>query len=460
LQESDFNLAESSIQALSNSFTLTRGEKVHSPHTSPKLLRKNAVAFPTTPQDTSSSTTTKVANQSHTKSQKTAITSSGSTSSTSSVSSSTTTASSSNNSINRTPPVEPIIDLFAACSNDDAPPIPPRKSQTHSNEVNRSLKPQPVLPTSTTAIVTPTVPPLLQQLHHQQAPALPPTDNYENHQIPEQQPKPKPIFLAEEEDYDDDDDDSNPILGPAETITGIIDTRPLEQRTNYISFASLTNNVTSNFNLITINDTSSGTKDAQLPAPQASSATSTATTTTTNGDSSSKINSNTYLLKGNGNQLNNNFSNFNGTNANNHHQRHMSVPVGGQTPAKTLPTSSSTFQASINHQQQAPAVNSPFKISGGASNGLLYENVKMKTSSGNLIALNNINNNSSSSNVPYENINLEYINRLMKEGYSKENVVAALGISRNNFEMACDILHEFVSTNQNHATKVCDNLNR
>lgn len=81
-------------------------------------------------------------------------------------------------------------------------------------------------------------------------------------------------------------------------------------------------------------------------------------------------------------------------------------------------------------------------------------------SGGNLISLNSINNNSGSNvNVPYENINLEYINRLMKEGYSKENVVAALGISRNNFEMACDILHEFVSTNHQSAAagKICEN---
>lgn len=216
------------------------------------------------------------------------------------------------------------------------------------------------------------------------------------------------------------------------SFLGIIDTRPLEQRTNYISFASLTNNVTSNFNLITINDTSS-TKESS------------------NGGDSNK-NSNTYLLKNN--QLNNNFSNLNGTN----HQRHMSVPVGGtSTPTKSLPTSSSTFQASIN--QQSPNAPSPLKAEGACAPNLqLYENVKLK-SGGNLISLNNINNNSSgNANVPYENINLEYINRLMKEGYSKENVVAALGISRNNFEMACDILHEFVSTNhQPSAGKVCEN---
>lgn len=212
---------------------------------------------------------------------------------------------------------------------------------------------------------------------------------------------------------------------------GIIDTRPLEQRTNYISFASLTNNVTSNFNLITINDTSSTVKDSS------------------NGESNK--NSNTYLLKNN--QLNNNFSNLNGSS---HHQRHMSVPTTN-TPTKSLPTSSSTLQASIN--QQLPNVPSPFKGEASCTPALqLYENVKLK-SSGNLISLNNINNNSSSNvNVPYENINLEYINRLMKEGYSKENVVAALGISRNNFEMACDILHEFVSTNHPpQAGKVCEN---
>lgn len=64
----------------------------------------------------------------------------------------------------------------------------------------------------------------------------------------------------------------------------------------------------------------------------------------------------------------------------------------------------------------------------GCGQPLLYENITIKDC-----------------NVPYENINLEYIARLMSEGYSKENVITALGISRNNIEMACDILHEFVS---------------
>lgn len=135
----------------------------------------------------------------------------------------------------------------------------------------------------------------------------------------------------------------------------------------------------------------------------------------------------------------------------------MSMPVASaNTPTKSLPSSSSTFQASINQQLSSSGCKN--EASTCVPNLQLYENVKMKPGE-NLISLNGINNNGSSNvNVPYENINLEYINRLMKEGYSKENVVAALGISRNNFEMACDILHEFVSTNhQTTAGKVCEN---
>lgn len=211
-----------------------------------------------------------------------------------------------------------------------------------------------------------------------------------------------------------------------EIFLGIIDTRPIEQRTNYISFASLTNNVTSDFNLITINDASSTAKEQS------------------NGDTK-KITSHTYLLKNN--QMNNKISDLNGSN----HQRHMSVPVySADMPGKSLPTSSSTLQESIT--KQLPNTSDTLKADASCAPNLqLY--VKMK-SGGNLITLNNFNNSTNSNaNVSYENINLEYISRLMKEGYSKENVVAALGISRNNFEMACDILHEFVSTNQ-QPTKV------
>ncbi|KAL7733116.1 hypothetical protein ACLKA6_004641 [Drosophila palustris] len=72
----------------------------------------------------------------------------------------------------------------------------------------------------------------------------------------------------------------------------------------------------------------------------------------------------------------------------------------------------------VQHQQQQP---------------LLYANVTI--------------NQKDCGTVPYENINLEYIARLMNAGYSKENAITALGISRNNIEMAGDILREFVSKN-------------
>ncbi|XP_066151402.1 E3 ubiquitin-protein ligase CBL-B [Euwallacea fornicatus] len=46
-------------------------------------------------------------------------------------------------------------------------------------------------------------------------------------------------------------------------------------------------------------------------------------------------------------------------------------------------------------------------------------------------------------NVSYENLNMDYIKKLVSEGYSRDSVIRALGISRNNVDMACDILHEF-----------------
>jgi E3 ubiquitin-protein ligase CBL len=45
----------------------------------------------------------------------------------------------------------------------------------------------------------------------------------------------------------------------------------------------------------------------------------------------------------------------------------------------------------------------------------------------------------------YENMNMDYISRLTGEGYSQELVIRALGITRNDIEMARDILHEFAT---------------
>ncbi|KAH8256985.1 hypothetical protein KR038_000838 [Drosophila bunnanda] len=103
------------------------------------------------------------------------------------------------------------------------------------------------------------------------------------------------------------------------------------------------------------------------------------------------------------------------------------------TPAKQIQTTTTTTAAtkagSVTgnggnpHQQQPQQSQQP----------LLYANVTI--------------NQKDCGNVPYENINLEYIARLMNAGYSKENAITALGISRNNIEMAGDILREFVSKN-------------
>lgn len=210
------------------------------------------------------------------------------------------------------------------------------------------------------------------------------------------------------------DDMDKVIVGPAETISGIIDTRPIEHR----------------HPSATIMTSVSLDKD--------------------NGSHTTDNTNNVYHLK---------------TNAQNH-IRHQSFPnsnsasilplsaVSGNGAVnvanllnRPLPSKSATTPhfgvdglggtsvAAVTSSRRSDP-NGSCNLSGGSSicgsviNPLLYENVTI---------------NNQDCNVPYENINLEYIARLMKEGYSKENVVSALGISRNNIEMACDILHEFVS---------------
>ena len=51
----------------------------------------------------------------------------------------------------------------------------------------------------------------------------------------------------------------------------------------------------------------------------------------------------------------------------------------------------------------------------------------------------------SEASVTYENLNLDYIAKLTSEGYAKEAVIRALGITRNDVEMAWCILHEFAT---------------
>ncbi|XP_029672578.1 E3 ubiquitin-protein ligase CBL-B isoform X2 [Formica exsecta] len=51
----------------------------------------------------------------------------------------------------------------------------------------------------------------------------------------------------------------------------------------------------------------------------------------------------------------------------------------------------------------------------------------------------------SSESAAYENVNVEHITRLTALGFAQDAVIRALGITRNDLEMACDILHEFAT---------------
>lgn len=45
----------------------------------------------------------------------------------------------------------------------------------------------------------------------------------------------------------------------------------------------------------------------------------------------------------------------------------------------------------------------------------------------------------------YENVNVEYIGKLTALGFAQDAVIRALGITRNDLDMARDILHEFAT---------------
>lgn len=48
--------------------------------------------------------------------------------------------------------------------------------------------------------------------------------------------------------------------------------------------------------------------------------------------------------------------------------------------------------------------------------------------------------------APYENLNMDYISKLTNEGFTQDLVIRALGISRNDIDMARDILNEFAGS--------------
>ncbi|KAG4066336.1 hypothetical protein HA402_000560 [Bradysia odoriphaga] len=432
----EFNIATSSLHALSNSMIISRAEK-HSPHSSPRLSRRSttpnvtssvAAAVPassssssvqasTTPNDiyaaqailptapsmhsingsnqpancSAMKPTSKQANPSQSSSQ-----SNSNRMSAPPMSSASTQVI--NKVLNKAWSAD-LNDIHANANDQIAPPLPPRKSSPNvDNSVNRMLKPHStnnvasassLVNLSTNTTISSSLSRSSENITFCEfdvpnsiAPPIP------KHNVP------RPIVQTVASDLQvlstADDDVDKVIVGPAETITGLIDTRPLDARKPIIIMS---------------------TDKEQF----------------TNNDSN-----NLYHMKTGSNQQN--------------HQRNQSDSNSNTAPSSVTPSHNAIINRPISTKpiiasQICPETSS----SGGSSSGvtpsaitnadaqpLLYENVTI---------------NHKDCNVPYENINLEYIARLMNEGYSKESVVTALGISRNNIEMACDILHEFVSKN-------------
>lgn len=214
----------------------------------------------------------------------------------------------------------------------------------------------------------------------------PPVPKHQTHHLPNLVPDSKRGPVSEL--------DEGVIVGPAETISGLIDTRPLEARKPIIiknPVPSPTENVSEVKETVIIDRCSNG-------------------------------GNNLYHLKASSSPLS--------------HVRHQSLTM--PNAALIVPKSVTTPQLNqadpgmegVSTHTTGDGEGAVEMSVGPATQPLLYENVSI---------------NNKDCNVPYENINLEYIARLVSEGYSKENAITALGISRNNIEMACDILHEFVS---------------
>lgn len=106
--------------------------------------------------------------------------------------------------------------------------------------------------------------------------------------------------------------------------------------------------------------------------------------------------------------------------------RHLSCPSNRTAPKVLKPVKSST----------TPDISQ----SGDSTSAVQYENVDLEVPPRHRKKLNPL---ERETNVSYENLNMDYIKQLVGEGYSRDSVIKALGITRNNIDMACDILHEF-----------------
>lgn len=283
--------------------------------------------------------------------------------------------------------------LNKAFSADTAPPLPPRKSSPGVDNLNRCSKSAQIIAanpnsvSSASSLVNLVNPSNVSASHLSRSsenitccdfdvpkcnpPPIPKHQN-QNHNKPALVTPIECISSSPPSNEDNTLEDDKIIVGPAETISGIIDTRPIEARKPIII-----DNEKSNSN-------------------------------------------NVYHMKSATNQQN--------------HIRHQSFPTNNSSVNnRTTPSKSVTIQ-NFGVQEitgEPETTNSSGSMIGdSSSNPLLYENVTIAKRD---------------CKEPYENVNLEYTARLMSEGYSQDNVRLALGISRNNIEMACDILHGFVS---------------
>lgn len=328
-----------------------------------------------------------------------------------------------------------------------APPLPPRKSSPITdNLVNRMLKP-PSVPSHSNFITS-------------NSPSSSDNITICDLDVPQSEPPPIPKHNAIKSNHLDhmtlddelkhiqlaaDDNEDKVIVGPAETITGIIDTRPIEARKAIVTSATsdkdavlVTLNGANNLYHLKVGGSASNSGSVGVGSQQQQDTQRHSSTSNPQRHQSFPGNSNSIPSTASG--------------------AHPSMPTKSQTTPhigmeyvklnSTTTTSAATSSRSTTNIAQT--TNDDTGSGGGTSfNGtrrdgqqqpLLYENITL---------------NNKDCNVPYENINLEYIARLMKEGYSKENVITALGISRNNIEMACDILHEFVSKSKVWTRCVC-----
>lgn len=248
--------------------------------------------------------------------------------------------------------------------------------------------------------------------------------------------------------YNDEDYEVEAIIvGPAETISGIIDTRPLEARKPICSSEIEKNNL---YQLKTSQTSSPSmhVRHQSLPVNNAS----------INHNQRSIIKPvEASVVEENHTSPSPVKHRIKSTHVNEQQSSATTLPTTTiaptttQTPPanSTVTTATSTVTsvsfspdstASLQHQStggSSVTVNQANQIlptrptSTPPQTNFVYENMT-------------INSVKDCNNVPYENINLEYIARLMNEGYSKEHVITALGISRNNIEVAYDMLHVFV----------------